>query len=179
MVDWERLQSELELFELMIPDYAGSIVRDAREIPDDKWNWSFSARTPSPREIVEHTFAWLWCDRQQLTVPERSRHRPTPDLPPERLPMTQLLLDEAMEWQNLIRSFSPEALIEEREWWDGHTINVRAFLFHMAQQVVYKAGQISLLTFELGLDGGNPYDAPWPNRIYGFADCPPWPAPRH
>jgi hypothetical protein len=178
MLDLERLHSELEVFEEMTAAYVGSLVRAARLIPDDKWNWSFSERTPTPREICEHTFAWLYCDRQQLTVSDRSRHRPTPDLPPDREAMIRLLHDEAGEWRRLVRSLTPDEMLREHETWDGQMRNVRAFLFHMGQNVIYKAGQIWMLCFELGLDGQGPYDAPWPNRIYGFPDAPTWPSKR-
>ncbi len=176
--DFERLESELEAFELMTAGYVVSIVRAASQIPDDKWNWSFSERTPSPREICEHAFAWLWCDRQQLTVLDRDLHRPTPDMPRDRTDMIRLLQDEGIEWRRLVRSLTPELLHEERETWNGERRLVRSFLFHMGQHVIYKAGQIWMLVFELGLDGFGPYDAPYPNRIYGFTDAAPWPAAR-
>jgi hypothetical protein len=178
MADLERLQNELEVFETMIADYVGSVTRAAKLIPDDKWNWSFSERTPTAREICEHTFAWLYCDRQQLTVADRSKHRPTPDPPRDRESMIQLLQDEAGEWRRLIHSLSPDQMLQEHETWDGFMRNVRGFLFHMGQNVIYKAGQIWMLCFELGLDGLGPYDAPYPNHIYGFADAAPWPPNR-
>ncbi len=176
--DFERLQNELEVFELMTAGYVGSIVRAASLIPDDKWNWSFSERTPTAKEICEHAFVWLWCDRQQLCVLDRSLHRPTPDLPSDRETMIQMLKAEAQEWRSLVRSLTLEQLQEERKPWEGETRLVRSFLFHMGQHVIYKAGQIWMLAFDLGLDGPEPYDAPFPNRIYGFKDTPPWPAPR-
>jgi len=176
--DTEHLQNELEAFEVMTAGYVGSILRAARQIPEDKWNWSFSERTPTAREICEHTFAWLWCDRQQMTLLDRSLHLPTPDLPSERESMIELLADEGEDWRRLVRSLTPEQLLDERESWDGDTSNLRSFLFHMGQHVIYKAGQIWMLNFELGLDGAEPYDAPYPNRYYGFADAAPWPSPR-
>lgn len=176
--DFDRLQTELEAFELMTAGFVGSIVRAAGLIPDDRWNWSFSERTPTAREICEHTFAWLWCDRQQVTIFDRSKHRPTPELPADRSTMIRLLQGEAKDWRILVRSLTPEQLLEERETFDGDMRLVRSFLFHMGQQVVYKAGQIWMLAFDLGLDGSGPYDAPYPNRYYGFVDAAPWPSPR-
>lgn len=176
--DIEHLQSELEDFEVMTAGFVGSIVRAATGIPEDKWNWSFSARTPTAREICEHTFVWLWCDRQQMTVLDRSLHGPTPDLPPERESIILLLKEEAEEWRRLVRSLSPGQLLEERESWDGETRNLRSFLFHMGQHVIYKAGQIWMLAFDLGVEGMEPYTAPYPNLDYGFADAAPWPSPR-
>ena len=176
--DFERLHTELETFELMILGYIGSIVRAARQIPDDKWNWSFSERTPTAREICEHTFVWLWCDRQQMTILDRSLHRPTPELPLEREQMIELLERERSEWRKLIRSMSADYLDEERETWDGDMRLMRSFLFHIGQHIICKVGQIRMLVFELGLDGGEPYNAPHPNTYYGFIDSNPWPASR-
>lgn len=174
--DWERLQNELDTFELMTAGYVGSILRAAKQIPVDKWNWSISERTPTAREVCEHAFVWLWCDRQQMTVLDRSLHRPTPDLPTDRESMISLLENEGKEWRRLVRSLTSEQLLEERETWDGETRVMRSFLFHMAQHVVYKAGQIWMLAFEL--DGDGPYDAPYPNRYYDFPDVAPWPSAR-
>ncbi len=178
MPDLEHLQSELEVFEIMIPGFVGSILRAAEQIPEDKWNWSTSERAPTPREICEHTFVWLWCDRQQMTVLDRNLHRPTPDLPTDRSVMLRMLKEEAEEWRQLIQSLTPEVLFEEREIWDGETRNLRSFLFHMGQNTVYKAGQIWVLNFELGIDGEQTYRAPYPNEMYGFTDSPPWPSSR-
>ncbi|MEI7986535.1 MAG: DinB family protein [Armatimonadota bacterium] len=176
--DFERLHTELETFELMILGYIGSIVRAASQIPDDKWNWSFSERTPTAREICEHTFVWLWCDRQQMTVLDRNHHRPTPELPTEREQMIKLLESERSEWRKLIRLMSADQLDEERETWDGDMRLMRSFLFHIGQHIISKVGQIYMLFFELGLDGGEPYKAPHPNKYYEFTDSKPWPAPR-
>ena len=56
--------------------------------------------------------------------------------------------------------------------------NLRSFLFHIGQHVIYKNGQLNMLVYEMGLDGGEPYDAPYPNRFYDFPDAAPWPSPR-
>lgn len=175
----DHLQSELEMFALMVPGFAGSIVRHAELIPDDKWNWSFSERTPTAREICEHAFVWMWCDRQQMTVPDLRRHRPTPNLPADRDSMLRLLEEEVEEWRRLIGSFTPEQLLDEYEAFDGDMRNLRGFLFHIGQHLIYKLGQLSVLYYELGLDGPEPYDAPYPNQIYGFADAALWPAGRN
>jgi hypothetical protein len=176
--DHERLENELQVFELMIAGYVGSILRAARQIPPDKWNWSFSNHTPTAREVCEHTFLWLWCDRQQLLVSDRSQHRPTPTLPPDQMSMIQLLEAEGQEWRRLVRLLKTEELAEERESWDGEMRLVRSFLFHMGQNVVYKAGQIWMLAFELNPIDEETYTAPYPNQMYGFTDAAPWPSPR-
>src|ERR1041385_7854372 len=102
--DIEALRCELEVFEVMTAGFVGSILRAARSIPAEKWNWSFSERTPTPREICEHTYVWLWCDRQHMTVLDRAKHRPTPDLPKDRDALLELLQQEADIWRELVRS---------------------------------------------------------------------------
>lgn len=177
MPDLDHLQSELEAFEIMTAGFVGSVLRAARSIPEDKWNWSISERTPTPREVVEHTFMWLWCDRQQMTILDRSLHRPTPDLPPGKEAMIEMLRAEGEEWREMVRALNPDDLLETRATFGGDSRNLRSFLFHMGQHVIYKAGQIWLLAFELGLDGAGPYTAPHPNEDYGF-EGPAWPSPR-
>lgn len=179
MPDLDQLQNELETFEIMTAGFVGSIVRAAKQIPDDKWNWSFSNATPTAREVCEHTFLWLWCDRQQISVLNRAEHLPVPALPDDQESMIALLQTEADQWRLLIQALSPSQLDEERESWDGETRNVRGFLFHMGQHVIYKAGQMWMLNFGLGLDGDGVYTAPHPNEIYGFPGVPPWPGPRN
>lgn len=174
----ECLTNEIEVFELMICGYVGSILRAAHTISDEEWNWSFSERTPTSREICEHAFMWLWCDRQQLTVLDRTLHRPTPNLPADRLSMIRLLEQESNEWRLLIRGLDPKQLDEERMPWPGESRLVRSFLFHMGQHIIYKSGQMWMLAFHLGIDKCGPYDAPYPNKSYGFTDTQLWPSPR-
>lgn len=91
--------------------------------------------------------------------------------------MVRKLQEEAEEWRGLIRSISAEQLLEERVAFDRMR-NIRGFLFHIGQHLIYKEGQIRMLYYEMGLDGPEPYAAPYPDEIYGFTDSPPWPVPR-
>lgn len=169
--------SEIGVFEHLICGFTGGIIRRAREIPDEKWNWSFSERIPSAREICEHAWIWLRNDRQEMTVLDPSRQEAIPDPPPNRIQMLDLLESEKEAWQELIKTLHEASLGELRYSPDGSGRSIRGYLFHMAQHIVSKSGQMTMLHFELGLDGGEPYDAPHPNRIYGFGS-PAWPAPR-
>ena len=45
-------------------------------------------------------------------------------------------------------------------------MNVRGFIAHMIQNVIYKHGQFATIFFALGMDGDGPYTAPFPNPIY-------------
>ncbi len=177
MPDLDHLQSELETFEIMTAGFVGSILRAARSIPEEKWNWSISERTPTPREVVEHTFMWLWSDRQQMTIPDQSQHCPTPELLHGKGAMIEMLHAEGEAWREMVRALNPDDLLETRATFGGDTRNLRSFLFHMGQHVIYKAGQMWLLAFELGLDGEGPYAAPHPDEDYGFGN-PGWPSPR-
>lgn len=175
--DMDFPSSEMVVFEHLICDFTGGILRRAREIPDHAWNWSFSERTPTAREICEHAWMWLRSDRQEITVLDSALQVAIPDPPPHRGELLDLLESEKEEWRVLIRSMGAASMDEVRSSPDGHHRSVRGYLFHMAQHIVSKSGQMTMLHFELGLDGGEPYDAPHPNRVYGFGS-PAWPAPR-
>ena len=43
---------------------------------------------------------------------------------------------------------------------------MRGFVCHMIQNTIYKHGQFATIYFALGLDGTEPYNAPFPNPIY-------------
>lgn len=170
--------TEAEAYEELICGFTGGILRRAREIPEEKWNWSFSERTPTAREICEHAWMWLWSDRQEITVLDPARQEAIPDPPKHRVPMLDLLESEKEAWRELIQSLKAPMMDELRSSPDGYRRSVRGYLLHMAQHIVSKSGQMTMLHFELGLDGGEPYDAPHPNRLYGFGS-PAWPAPRN
>lgn len=170
--------NEIEVFEQLICGFSSGILRRAREIPDDKWNWSFSERTPTAREICEHAWLWLRSDRQEITTIDPKNQTAIPDPPVHQNNMLDLLESEIDAWWELIRSIVTPVLDEVRMSPDGYSRTVRGTLFHIAQHIVSKSGQMTMLHFDLGLDGNEPYDAPHPNRLYGFGD-PAWPAPRN
>lgn len=169
--------NEIEAFEQFICGFTGGILRRAREIPEDRWNWSFSERTPTAREICEHAWMWLRSDRQEITELDPSRLGAIPDPPSDRGEMLDLLESEMAAWRELLQMLSASMLDEFRSSPDGYVRSVRGYLFHISQHILSKSGQMTMLHFELGLDGGEPYDAPHPNRLYGFGS-PVWPAPR-
>ncbi len=170
--------SEIGAFEHLICGFTGGILRRAREIPEEKWDWSFSERTPTAREICEHAWMWLRSDRQEMMVLDPAHYGAIPDPPQHRVQMLDLLESEKEAWQALIQAINAPMMDELRFSPDGYSRSVRGYLFHMAQHIVSKSGQMTMLHFELGLDGGEPYDAPHPNRLYGFGS-PAWPAPRN
>lgn len=170
--------TELEAFEHFICAFTSGIIRRARSIPGDKWNWSFSERTPTAREICEHSWMWLRLDRQAITALDSSRQVAIPDPPQQQAQMVDLLESEKEAWVELIQTLKSSDLDELRYGPDGESRSIRGYLYHMAQHIVSKSGQMTMLYFELGLDGEEPYDAPHPNRVYGLGS-PAWPAPRN
>ncbi len=179
MSNIDEMQSELEMFEMMVVGFTGSLIRSATKIPHDKWNWSFSERTPTAREICEHAYVWLWCDRMQITRFGGNEPFPTPELPSDQDSMLAILKGEADAWRTLIRSFESRYLADQYQvFGEGDNRNLRGFLFHMGQHLIYKVGQLSVLFYDLGLDGPEPYAAICPNELYGFRDQKSWPEVR-
>ena len=81
--------------------------------------------------------------------------------------MCDALQEETDEWEKLILGLTPEQFAEERRQFNSDfPMNVRSFVCHMVQNSIYKHGQFSTLFFALGLDGTEPYSAPFPNPIY-------------
>lgn len=74
--------NEIGANEHLISEFTGGILRRAREVSEDKWNWSFSERTPAASEICQH--AWIWNDRQEVTVLDPALQVPVPCAPAPR-----------------------------------------------------------------------------------------------
>jgi hypothetical protein len=172
-----NLKTECEVYDLLIPRFVALMASCIESYPADKWNWSFNQMTPSARELGEHAFAWLWCDRQQIELPDPADHKPTPTLATQA-EVANGLAEEGLRWKQLIERLSDEELSSTRFIWGQETRSVRGFIFHIAQHVIYKFGQLSQLRFAIGLDGSEPYTAPYPNCIYGFEPENSWPAAR-
>lgn len=120
---------------------------------------------------------WLRSDRQEITVIDPALQVAIAEPPDDRRAMLDLLESEKEAWRELIRAMPQTLLDDLRSSPDRHVRSVRGYLSHMAQHIVSKSGQMTMLHFELGLDGEGPYDAPHPNQLYGFG-TPAWPAPR-
>ena len=171
--------TEGDVYIQLIPDYAEVIVRVARGLTDEEWEWQWVEYCPSARMVAEHTWMWLRCDRQQIELLDIADHQPM--IPPEgRLAMAETLHQEAEAWRRLIKGLTPERLDETSLAFGQEPRTVRGFIAHMINQVVYKTGQISMIVFALGKDGKEPYTAPNPNEIYEFEEGRDWPkrAPR-
>lgn len=140
----------------------------ARQIPADKFDWTYAPPAPTPRILVTHAWQWLVCDRQHIENPDASQHPRVPEPPADQQALCDTLDAETARWEQIILALTPEQLDEKRHQfndteWDW---SVRGILHHMYQNCVYKNGQLSTIYFALGLDGDAPYDAPFPNPIY-------------
>lgn len=163
--------NELELYEMLLCGHLGGFVNRLRLLPADRWDWTPDQAAPTPRTLATHTWQWLQCDRQHINEPDAAKHARIPDAPADPDAMCDALAAETEEWRRLLRSLTPAQLDRRGEQFNisGAGLNVRGFIGHMIQNTIYKHGQFSELFFALGLDGTEPYSAPFPNPIY--ADC--------
>lgn len=159
--------SESEAYEYLLCGHLKSMVRRLRALPADKWDWSPDVAAPTARILATHTWQWLQCDRQHILQPDPSIHPRIPDAPADPAAICDALAAETEEWRALIRSLTHEMLAEPRRQFDSEPdLSVRWFVCHMIQNTIYKHGQFATLFFALGLDGTEPYTAPFPNPIY-------------
>jgi hypothetical protein len=163
-----HLHNETEAYADLLCSHLLSMVWRLRQIPADKWDWTFAPPAPTPRILAAHAWQWLICDRQHIGEPDATRHAPIPDPPTDPSAMCDALAEETERWRTLIGSLMPEQLAQERHQFNGHEMNVRDFVCHMIQNCIYKNGQLATLYFALGLDGTEPYSAPFPNPLYAM-----------
>ena len=163
----QPLTTETEAYEYLLCGNLESMIRRLRVLPADKWDWSPDVAAPTARILAAHTWQWLQCDRRHILQPDPSKHSRIPDPPADPAAMCDALAAETEQWRNLIRSLTPEKLAEPRRQFDSAAdLSVRWFVCHMIQNTIYKHGQFATLFFALGLDGTEPYSAPFPNPIY-------------
>ena len=77
-----------------------------------------------------------------------------------------MLREEATRWLDLFASLDQEKLAEPRTQFGQGNMDVRGFVQHMLQNMIYKHGQFTTMYFGFGLDGEETYEAPFPNPIY-------------
>ena len=138
-----------------------------RMLPADKWDWTPDVAAPTARILATHAWQWLICDRHHIGEPDASKHPRVPEPPADPQKMCDALAEETENWRQLLQSLSEEQLDAPRRQFNGnYPLTVRWFVCHMIQNLIYKHGQFSTLFFALGLDGTEPYTAPFPNPIY-------------
>ena len=161
--------NENEAYVDFLCGHLDKFVRRLREIPADKWEWAPALPAPSPRVLAEHAWSWLVCDRQHILEPEVSKHARVPDPPSTQQHMCDVLSEESQNWKRLILSLTPTELPRPGlQFGDpGYDMNVRDFICHMVQHVIYKHGELATIYFALGLDGDEKYTVSFPNDFYG------------
>ena len=162
------LENEIQAYEDLLMGHLVPFVRRLRAIPADRWDWQPTISAPSARILAEHTWQWLVCDRQHIAEGDASRHARIPDPPDNQSAMCDTLAGEAERWRKLILEMPTDEFDEPRTQFNDiePVRNIRWFICHMIQNCVYKHGQLSTIFFMLGLDGDEPYTAPFPNPIY-------------
>jgi len=159
-------QTENELYESNLCGHLQAMVHRLRRIPPAKFDYQPAPPAPSPRILATHAYQWLICDRQHIAEPDAAKHARIPDAPQDQQALCDALAEETENWRTLLRSLTPEELAGERSQFNQYPMNVRAFIGHMVQNTIYKHGQLATIYFALGLDGTEPYAAPFPNPIY-------------
>lgn len=68
----------------------------------------------------------------------------------------------------MLTTMDTRTMDEPRRNFGYYEIDVRRLVTHMVQNVVYKSGQVSTNFFALGLDGDEPYTAPYPKDVLEY-----------
>jgi hypothetical protein len=162
------IDNEMEAYEELLCGHLQGFVARLRQLSPEQWDWTPDQAAPTPRTLAVHAWQWLICDRQHIGEPDASKHPRVPESPTDTNALCDALAEETENWRRLLRSLTPDQLQRKSfqfNYPDAH-MNVRGFICHMVQNVIYKHGQFSELYFALGLDGTEPYTAPFPNPIY-------------
>lgn len=162
------IQNENEAYVDLLCGHLEGFTHRLRQIPPDRWDWQPEPPAPSARILATHAWQWLTCDRQHIREADASRHPRIPDPPEDQQALCDELQAETQRWRELIMSLTPEQFLEPRLQFNlpEAEMNIRGFVCHMIQNSIYKHGQLSTIYFMLGLDGTEPYTAPFPNPIY-------------
>lgn len=160
--------NELEADAGILLNHLRGMAKSLRKLTPEQWDWTYAPAAPTPRMIGTHTLAWLQCDRQHINNPDATSHKPTPDSPTEPEAICLAIEAEADEWETLLNSLTLEDLSKEYRQFglEDRPMNVRGFVAHMVQNVIYKHGQFATIFFALGFDGTVLYKAPYPNDLY-------------
>ncbi|HEX5322183.1 MAG TPA: DinB family protein [Capsulimonadaceae bacterium] len=163
----DLVEKEKQAYVGLLCGHLEGFVYGLRKLPEDKWDWTYAPPAPTPRILASHAWQWLQCDRQHIAEPDALKHANIPEPPRDPKAMCDALAEETERWREMILGFTAEQLDSPRRQFNGdHAMTVRGFVCHMIQNTIYKHGQFATIFFALGLDGAEPYDAPFPNPIY-------------
>jgi hypothetical protein len=159
--------SELAMYEALICDsYMPGIAHRMRTMKPQHWDWAPYPSAPTARTSAVHAWQWLMCDRQHILHGDMIGHVTEP--PPDPEAFADAVLAESEAWRSLLRSLDPAELARPLRQFGNpeEELDLRWFLAHSTQNLIYKAGQVSWVYFALGYDGVEPYAAPFPNPIF-------------
>jgi hypothetical protein len=161
-------RTEMEASAQLLLMHLRGMTARLRQLSADQWDYSFALPAPTPRILALNTLQWLKCDRQHMTAASFDAHQLIPEPGDDPEAICAALDEEANEWEALLKSLTPEELDRVVRQFDGGMVemNIRSYVSHMVQNVIYKSGQFSTIYFGLGLDGDGKYECPWPNQIY-------------
>ncbi len=161
------LPTELACYEFLLIMHLEAMLGRLRMLKPEHWDWTPDQAAPAPRTVAVHAWQWLMCDRQHIQEPDVRKHEHVLEAPSDPAEFCALFGQEIENWRQLLRTLTPEQLNEPRRQFGlSEPMNVRFFIAHMIQNVIYKNGQFSEVFFALGYDGTDPYEAPFPNPIY-------------
>jgi len=172
--------TELEGYEALLIEHLESMLRGLQRLSPEHWDWTPNQAAPTPRTVAAHAWQWLICDRQHIDEPDVSKHKNVAEPPADIDAFCDAFAEETENWRQLLRRLTPADLDSPRhQFGEQDTLmNVRHFIDHMTQNVIYKHGQFAEVFYALGYDGTVPYTAPLPNAIYEeIRLCPPHPSP--
>ena len=160
------MTEEVQTLHRLLRMHVRGMARSLREIPPEKWDWTFAPPAPTPRILAAHTLSWLICDRHHIQEPDARKHALIPDIPANPAAVCDALDAEMTQWDALFDRLTREDLDAPRSQFNDYPMTVRQFLGHIVQNSIYKNGQLMTLFYALGLDGDASYDAPFPNPFY-------------
>ncbi len=156
--------TEPEAYRDLLELHLKKIIARSLAMSEVQWNWSPSPSAPTTAALVEHAWVWLVSDRVQIQ--DRNENGFCPEhLPESKEDLIAALEEEAGEWKRMLTSMEPALLDDPLKNFGVQEIDVRRLVTHMVQNVIYKSGQLSANYFALGLDGTEPYSAPFPRDV--------------
>jgi hypothetical protein len=144
------------------------MLRWSRQMTPEQFDFTYHVAAPTARTLVTHAWQWLTCDRQHIEEPDASKHPLVMEAPQDMNALCDELEAETNRWDAMLQTLTAEQLDEVRHQFNNTDFDwsVRGCLYHMLQNTIYKHGQLSYLAFSFGLDGTEPYEAPFPNVFY-------------
>src|SRR5262245_3019970 len=141
----------MQAYEILLCGHMEGFTERLRQLSPEQWDWTPDQAAPTPRTLAVHAWQWLICDRQHIGEPEDSKHSRGPETPTDTNALCDALAEETENWRRLLRSLTPEQLKRPSTQFNypDSPMNVRGFICHMVQNVIYKHGQFSELYFAL------------------------------